>query len=216
MVKILIDEEKCDGCGLCIPSCHEGVLEIVDGKARVVRASLCDGMGACVGECPKGAITMVEEKEAPVFSCPSSRPLSINKEERPSSGTVAGEVGSELRQWPVQLHLVSPNAAYFKNCDLLVAADCTAFSHGDFHRKFLKDRAVVVACPKLDQGREIYVEKLAKIFKLQEPKSVTVLMMEVPCCSGLLRLVREALALSGKKLDIRPAIIGISGEILDG
>jgi Pyruvate/2-oxoacid:ferredoxin oxidoreductase delta subunit len=227
MVKIIIDEEKCDGCGLCIPSCHEGALAIVDGKARLVNESLCDGMGACIGECPRGAITLVEEKTeacgchaaapavapGPVFSCPSSRALSFNKESKPANSE-AGEISSELRQWPIQLHLVSPNAPYFKNCDLLIAADCTAFSFGDFHRKYLKNKAVVVACPKLDSGKDIYVDKLRKIFEQQQPRSIMVLMMEVPCCSQLLGLAKEALSLSGQKIEMKVVVLGLSGGVL--
>ena len=223
MTKIIIDEEKCDGCGLCIPSCHEGALAIVDGKAKMVNESLCDGMGACIGECPRGAITLIEEKKSsfcspagdakPVFSCPSSKTITFNKGDR-GKDDQAGEIPSELRQWPVQLHLVSPGAPYFKGSDILIAADCTAFAVGDFHGKFLRDKSLVIACPKLDEGLDPYVEKLSAMFAGAAPKSVTVLMMEVPCCSKLLGLVKEAMSRSRAAIPLKAVVVSLRGETI--
>ncbi|HQO21049.1 MAG TPA: 4Fe-4S binding protein [Acidobacteriota bacterium] len=222
MTKIIIDEEKCDGCGLCIPSCHEGALAIVDGKAKMVNESLCDGMGACIGECPRGAITLIEEKKSsccsparnakPEFSCPSSKTLTFDKVEKRLGEAV--DVPSELRQWPVQLHLVSPGAPYFKGADILIAADCTAFAVGDFHGKFLRDKSLVIACPKLDEGLDSYVEKLSAMFAGAAPKSVTVLMMEVPCCSKLLGLVKEAMSRSGAAIPLKAVVVSLRGETI--
>ena len=225
MKKIIIDEEKCDGCGLCIPSCHEGALAIVDGKARMVNESLCDGMGACIGECPRGAITHVEDEKpsaskdarhphlGPVFSCPSSKTLTFEKREK-KNGDAEVEVPSELRQWPVQLHLVSPSAPYFKGADILIAADCTAFAVGDFHGRFLRDKSLVIACPKLDEGLDSYVEKLSAMFGNAAPKSVTVLMMEVPCCSKLLGLVKEAMSRSRAAIPLKAVVVSLQGETI--
>ena len=222
MTKIIIDEEKCDGCGLCIPGCHEGALAIVDGKARMVNESLCDGMGACIGECPRGAITLIEEKKspapkaaehhAPVFSCPSSKTLTFDKVEKKRGEAV--DVPSELRQWPVQLHLVSPGAPYFKGADILIAADCTAFAVGDFHGKFLRDKSLVIACPKLDEGLDSYVEKLSAMFAGAAPKRVTVVMMEVPCCSKLLGLVKEAMSRSRAAIPLNAVVVSLQGETI--
>jgi ferredoxin len=224
MVKIIIDEEKCDGCGLCIPSCHEGALAIVNGKAKLVNESLCDGMGACIGECPRGAITFEEEKKkerccpgmapAPAFSCPSSRTLTFEPKQKDKGGGFDIEIESELRQWPIQLHLVSPNAPYFKKSNILLAADCTAFAMGNFHAKYLKDHSLMIACPKLDSGHESYIEKLTQVFENGEPESIMVLMMEVPCCSQLLRLVKEAASRSSKKVVIKAAVISLKGDTI--
>lgn len=223
MTKIIIDEEKCDGCGLCIPSCHEGALAIVDGKAKMVNESLCDGMGACIGECPRGAITLIEEKKpfapkaaqtpGPVFSCPSSRTITFEKGEK-KRGDAAVGVPSELKQWPVQLHLASPNAPYFKGADILIAADCTAFAVGDFHSRFLRDKSLVIACPKLDEGLDSYVEKLSAMFGNAAPKSVTVLMMEVPCCSKLLGLVKEAMSRSRAAIPLKAVVVSLQGDTI--
>jgi len=234
MVKIIIDEEKCDGCGLCIPSCHEGALAMVDGKARMVNESLCDGMGACIGECPRGAITLVEEKkedgcgchDAPSlrpkpkshpighggFSCPSSRTMTFERED--SQDVPGVDAPSELRQWPVQLHLVSPNAPYFKNARLLLAADCAAFAMGNFHSKYLRGHSLMIACPKLDEGLESYIEKLAALFESAKPRSIMVLMMEVPCCSQLLGLVKEAVSRSSFKVPVKSAVVSLKGETI--
>ncbi|MFC1616985.1 ATP-binding protein [Candidatus Margulisiibacteriota bacterium] len=178
---IEIDEDKCNGCGDCVVACAEGALEIVDGKAKVVRESFCDGLGACIGHCPQDALKIVQK--------------------------------IPQKQWPIQLHLVNPAAPYFKGANLLIAASCTAFSMGDFHKEFIKGNKIVIACPKLDRT-EGYVEKLAEIIKQGEIKSITIARMEVPCCSGLTRLVLEAIKLSGKKVPFLEQVISLQGNIL--
>jgi len=191
-----IDEELCNGCGLCVPNCQEGALKIIDGKARLVSELLCDGLGACIGYCPEGAIT-IEKREAEPFSQP-----------------VLSDLPSELRQWPVQMHLLNPNAPYFLGADLLLAADCTAFSSGNFHRGFLKGKSLAIACPKLDQGIDVYTGKLTAMIDTAKVNTITVMMMEVPCCGGLLQIVKTALARSTRKVPVKQIIISISGEVL--
>lgn len=240
---IKIDEEKCTGCGLCLPACPEGALQIVGGKVRLVKESFCDGLGACLGECPEGALSIEEreaeefdeaaalenmkkgeaparprvEEEAPACSCPSARVLqweaaadAPRREDREEIRIGEG-CPSELRQWPVQLHLVPADAPYFQNADLLLVADCVPFACGDFHGEFLRGRAVAVGCPKLDDAAA-YRKKLAQIFERSKIKSLTVLRMEVPCCGGLVYLAREALAGSDLKIPARAVTIGIKGE----
>jgi len=191
-----IDEDLCTGCGLCVPSCHEGALQIIDGKARLVSELMCDGLGACIGYCPEGAIT-IEKREA-----------------EPYNETRVIENISELRHWPVQMHLINPNASYFRNSDLLVAADCVAYSTGGFHSRFLKGKSLVIACPKLDQNTEIYVEKLKTLIDNAGVNTITVMMMEVPCCSGLLRMIKAAGLQANRKVPVKQIIIGLKGEIL--
>ena len=191
-----IDEELCNGCGLCVPNCQEGALKIIDGKARLVSELLCDGLGACIGYCPEGAIT-IEKREAEPFSQP-----------------VLSDLPSELRQWPVQMHLLNPNAPYFLGADLLLAADCTAFSSGNFHRGFLKGKSLAIACPKLDQGIDVYTGKLTAMIDTAKVNTITVMMMEVPCCGGLLQIVKTALARSTRKVPVKQIIISTSGEVL--
>lgn len=224
---ITIDEEKCDGCGLCVPSCAEGALRIVNGKAKLVKDSFCDGLGNCLGDCPRGAITM-EEREADPFDeeavqehlekpkapggCPGMAAMSFagkKAEQEPEK-----ETGSMLRQWPVQLHLVSPAAPYWKNADILIAASCVPVAFGGFQKRLLKDRRIVIACPKLDRT-EGYLEKLTEILRHNDISSVTVAHMEVPCCSGLVAMVERALADSGKVIPYRRIKIGIQGDILE-
>lgn len=233
---IKIDEEKCTGCGLCADACAEGAIQIIDGKAKLVSEVYCDGLGACIGECPYGAIT-IEEREAAPFSheevqknlakknldkqrepkhfsagCPGMKSFSLKREKVQSSENTASEIPSELSQWPIQLHLVPVVAPYWENCDLLIAADCTAFSFGDFHRKFLSDKRLVIACPKLDDAGN-YSEKLASIISENQVRSVTVLRMEVPCCGGIANFAREAIAMAGKDIPLKVVIIGIDGSI---
>lgn len=227
---INIDEEKCDGCGICIPSCAEGALQIIDNKARLVKESYCDGLGACLHECPKGAITM-EERDAEDFNeeevklylndkkttidqlacgCPSSIDQSwITKGEK---GT--RNVPSLLSHWPVKLRLVSPEAPYFNNSELVVAADCGPFAYGNFHKDFISGRAVVTGCPKFGD-LELYEEKLTEILRNSEIKKIIVVRMEVPCCSGWLNVVWNAVYLSGREIPVEEKVIGIQGEILD-
>ncbi len=272
---ITIDEEKCNGCGLCIPNCPEGALQVIDGKARLVNDLFCDGLGACIGHCPEGAIT-VEKREAEPYDerrvmanivtqgentilahlkhleahgemellatakefleeegivlgapapvkgghagCPGSRFREI-----PREAQNAGDDGdqdsparpSELSQWPVQLHLIPAGAPWLKDKDLLISADCVGYAVGDFHRKHLKGKTLAIACPKLDSGQDVYLEKLTNIIENGGVKSIEVLIMQVPCCGGLLRLVQQAAAGAGRKVPTRYSIVSIEGEILE-
>ncbi|TDO03954.1 ATP-binding protein [Sunxiuqinia elliptica] len=286
---VKIDEDLCDGCGLCIPNCHEGALQIIDGKARLISELMCDGLGACLGHCPQGAIE-IEKREAEEYDevtvikqmipkgenlviahlkhlkdhgetgflqeavrylkahenelevdvnhiirevhnsqahaqaesgcasggCPGSAPVSF---ERPSfmmapeaNTTVSGQ--SELQQWPVQMHLINPAAGYFQGADLLVAADCAAFAHGSFHQTFIKGKKLVIACPKLDQGKEIYVEKLVRLIEQSKVNTITVVVMEVPCCGGLSQLVEIAIERASRKVPVKEIVVGIRGDVL--
>ncbi|MFC2079481.1 ATP-binding protein [Candidatus Bipolaricaulota bacterium] len=206
---IRIDEGKCTGCGQCIIDCAEGALQIIDGKARLIGEILCDGLGACLGGCPTGALT-IEEREADAFdeqavhkhlettkqepptpcSCPGSAMRTLQKAAVPSSDQLP-EQTSGLSNWPVQLMLVPPSASYLKGADLLISADCVPFAMPDFHSRYLAGRALLVGCPKLDD-LGLYRQKLKEIFKQASPKSITVLRMEVPCCTGLAHIVQEA------------------------
>ena len=224
---ITIDEEKCNGCGLCADACHEGAIGMADGKAKLLREDYCDGLGDCLPACPTGAISF-EEREAPAYDhaavlaakaekplpcgCPGSQVKTI---ERPRRETPVPEAktASELRQWPVQLKLVPVNAPCFDGAHLLVAADCTAFAHGDFHRRFLKNRVALVGCPKLDEGD--YAVKLTEILRENDVKSVPVVRMEVPCCGGIENAVRRALLASGKWIPWQVTVISTSGEVVD-
>lgn len=236
---IRIDEEKCDGCGLCADACVEGAIKIIGGKARLVNEAYCDGLGACVGECPRGAI-IIEEREAPPFTppehaesdvgqgysrpgpegtegpgnmthtvCPGSEPLSLDElEERREAQ------GEGLSNWPIQLRLVPPGAPYLRGARLVVAADCTAFAIPGFHRKILQDRVLIIACPKLDDTTG-YVEKLADIIKSGEIEEVTAVIMEVPCCSGLIRLLKQAAEAAGNGARLRYMVVSRRGEVLE-
>jgi NAD-dependent dihydropyrimidine dehydrogenase PreA subunit len=192
---IKINEDLCNGCGLCVPSCHEGALQVIDGKVRLVSELMCDGLGACIGHCPEGAITIEKSGQSETITSTADQP-------------------SELRQWPVQMHLVNPNAPYFRNADLLLAADCVAFSTGNFHSRFLKGKSLAIACPKLDHGADIYVEKLIAMIETAKVNTITVMMMEVPCCGGLLQMVHAALAKSSRKVPVKQMIVSITGEVL--
>jgi len=213
---VRIDEEKCNGCGLCIPSCPEGALQIIDGKARLVSETYCDGLGACLGECPQGAIT-IEERVAEEFNEETVKTRLEGKEEEPMKAASSkpiptlGSTSSMLTQWPIQLHLVNPKAPYFQDANLLVVADCVPFAYGNFHQDFLKEKALVVGCPKLDDVK-FYEEKLAEIFRQSKIKSITVVNMEVPCCNGLNYIVKKAVESSGKNIPVKQVIIGIKGE----
>jgi ferredoxin len=277
---IKIDENLCNGCGLCIPNCPEGAIKIIDGKARLISDLFCDGLGACLGHCPLGAIT-IEEREAAAYNeeiamgnivkagentikehlqhlkdhgetkylktaidylktnhmwsesfnqfsplpesakacpsvshfsgCPGHQAVSLKPTaEKPHSPV---RMQSELQNWPVQLHLINPQASYLKDCHLLVAADCVAFACANFHQSLLQDKIVVCFCPKLDQGVESYIEKLAQIFAEQSIHSITIAHMEVPCCGGTVSIVKQALKKSGKEIPIKTIMISISGEI---
>ncbi len=231
---VRIDEDKCNGCGVCVPACVEGALQIVDGKAKLVSETYCDGLGACLGECPMGAIT-VEEREAEEFDedatkhhmeksvhdhdrdelpcgCPSA---TITRFERQGTGQSAGEPQhqpSMLGHWPVQLTLVPPTAPFLKDADLLLVADCVPFAYGDFHQRFLANRALLVACPKLDDYQS-HLTKLTDILRHSQVRSLTVLRMEVPCCSGLTRMAQQAIDLSARDTPLREITIGVKGDL---
>lgn len=237
---ISIDEEKCDGCGLCIPSCAEGALQIVDGKARLVKDIYCDGLGNCLGECPQGAIEIIEreadpfdekavedflakKKEAPEeeeAECGVCCGSSVTRDVRAAKGDHSLPLASfpgdgpeaELSHWPVQLHLVSPQSRFLQGVDLLIAADCVPFAFADFHRQYLAGRSLIIGCPKLDDV-EAYHQKLVEIFKNNSLKSITLVHMEVGCCFGMSRLIHTALEESGSDIPLEEIIIGIDGSI---
>ena len=238
---VQINEEKCNGCGLCIPACHEGAIEIIDGKAKLLAEKLCDGIGDCLGECPLGAIEIIEreaddfdeeavqqrlkelnEKKPSVPShggCPGSKPQVFGG----CPGSMARtfndgdaedqevQLNSALRQWPVQLSLVPVNAPYFENAELLLAADCVPFAYPNFHQKLLKGKAVAIACPKLDNVNP-YIYKLAEIIKTNNLKGITIARMEVPCCGGLAMIVKEAIKVAGIDVKVTEKVIGVRGN----
>jgi NAD-dependent dihydropyrimidine dehydrogenase PreA subunit len=305
---IKIDEEKCNGCGVCVPNCHEGALQMIDGKARLISDLMCDGLGACIGHCPEGAIEIVEREAEPyneiavieemvkkgqntviahlkhlkdhmefgflkqgvkwmqenrnaisfdvdeVISkvhngttestekqsvscgcgeheeeqpqqhhhahhqhheggCPGSASKTFSKLQT-NAPDFSGDVPSALTHWPVQMHLINPAAQHFQNSDLVLAADCVAFSFGDFHNKFLKGKTLAIACPKLDSNKEVYVEKLISLINNSKVNTITVVKMEVPCCGGILQLVNMALQSSSRKVPVKSITISVSGEIL--
>lgn len=235
---VKIDEEKCTGCGLCVDACHEGALQIVNGKAKLVSESYCDGLGACLPECPGGAIS-IEEREADVFDeeavkkhmeaqkapapktlacgCPGSQARAIErKDEAVPAGGGAGHTvqpTSQLRQWPCQIKLVPVNAPYFDEAHLLVAADCTAYAYAGIHNDYMRGKITIIGCPKLDDTD--YTEKLTGILKAHEIKSVTVMRMEVPCCGGIVNAVRQALINSGKMIPWSVVTVTADGKILE-
>jgi NAD-dependent dihydropyrimidine dehydrogenase PreA subunit len=257
-----IDEDLCNGCGQCIPNCHEGALQVIDGKVRLVSELMCDGLGSCIGHCPEGAIT-IETREAEPYNethvmehmkdkgentiiahlkhlkdhgkalqtaqqanshspqynhegggCPGSRTMIIDKSSMQADIVSLADQPSELRQWPVQMHLINPNASYFRSADLLLAADCVAFSMGGFHSNHLKGKSLAIACPKLDQGTDSYIEKLTAMIDTAKVNTITVMMMEVPCCGGLLQMVRTALGNASGKVPVKKMIVGINGKVL--
>ncbi|WP_373218360.1 ATP-binding protein [Ruminococcus sp. 5_1_39BFAA] len=197
---IQIDEEKCSGCGACADACHEGAIGMVDGKAKLLRDDYCDGLGDCLPSCPTGAISFVEREAA-------------HRQQEACSSPDTAPVSSQLSQWPVQIKLVPINAPYFDGADLLIAADCTAYAYGDFHNRFIRNRITLIGCPKLDDVN--YTEKLTAIIRENDIKSVTIVRMEVPCCSGLERAAKEALQASGKFIPWQVAVISTNGTILN-
>ncbi len=272
---IRIDEEKCNGCGLCIPNCPEGALQIIDGKARLVSDLFCDGLGACIGHCPEGAI-VIEEREAEEYDerkvmknivkqgknvikahlehlkehnqfeflneaidflrdrnievpiketlhpehehtaafsgCPGSRVMDLMEEQKPAGEAAPKPKGvSQLRQWPIQIKLVPPFAPYFKNANLLIAADCVPFAYPDFHDDLLKGKILLVGCPKLDDAK-FYEEKITQILKENNIKSITCVHMEVPCCFGLVNIVKNAIKAAGKDVSFNEVTLGIKGN----
>jgi ferredoxin len=285
---IQIDEDLCTGCGICIPNCHEGALQIVDGKVRLISDLFCDGLGACIGHCPEGAIELVEREAEPydevkvmeimvskgrntilahlehlkdhgelVFlnqaikylkdhnidvsfasdqdkkenhmeelhahqhhhhenggGCPGSAARSFGAL-KPQELTMVGEQPSQLTQWPIQLHLINPRAGYFQGADVLMAADCVAFSLGSFHEKFLKGRKLLIACPKLDDGQDVYAQKIKQLVDESNINTLTVMIMEVPCCRGLLQLAKQSVESATRKIPVKLVMVGIEGNILE-
>jgi len=215
---IEIDEDLCDGCAQCIPNCPEGALQIIDGKARLVSETSCDGLGACLGHCPTGALKVVEREAEPYAAhhtgeCPGSRSMYLSDNVPKAGASASGSRPSELRNWPVQLHLINPDAPYLEGADLLLAADCVPFAMASFHEEILQGRVLIILCPKLDKDSEIYIEKLAHIFATKGIKSITIAHMEVPCCFGILQLVKEAQASAGTSIPINEKIISIRGQV---
>lgn len=229
---IKINEEKCNGCGLCAQACHEGAIGMVNGKAKLLREDYCDGLGDCLPACPTGAITF-EMREAPAYDeqavkaaqqakqaekaplpcgCPGSQSKTIVRE---ASAVPASPspVTSQLRQWPVQIKLVPVKAPYFDGANLLIAADCTAYAYGNFHNRFIKNHITLIGCPKLDEGD--YTQKLTEIIRQNNIKSVTIVRMEVPCCGGIQMAVQNALQASGKFIPWQVVVIGTDGRILE-
>ena len=275
---IQIDEEKCNGCGICIPNCHEGAMQLIDGKARLISDLFCDGLGACIGHCPEGAIEIIEREAEPYderkvmeamgpkgrntilahldhlrdhneteflnqainylkennimmtpeksenhshgeCGCPGSAAKDFRIEPVVETGHALSlqpiPPASELRQWPVQLHLLNPQASYFKNADVVLAADCAAFAMGNFHERFLKGKSIAIACPKLDSNKESYIQKLSSMIVDTRINSLTVVMMEVPCCGGLLQMAEAARANAGRNIPIKQAIVSLQGEVIE-
>lgn len=284
---IKIDEELCDGCGLCIPNCHEGALQIIDGKARLLSDLMCDGLGACIGHCPQDAlkieqreaeaydekkvmedmiskgknvviahlkhlqdhnetqfleegmqylenntdkldfniqevitsihkdeITMEKNENSPGCGCMGSQEMSFDTNEKAASSINTSELKSELRQWPVQMHLINPDAQYFKNADVVITADCVAFALGNYHQKYLKGKTIGIACPKLDSQTEIYIEKFRKMVDEAMINTFTVMIMEVPCCGGLITMIQSAIEKAGRKIPVKLIVVRIQGDIL--
>lgn len=279
MVKI--DEDLCNGCGDCVPNCHEGALQIIDGKARLISDLMCDGLGNCLGHCPMGAIT-IEKREAEPYNetkvmelmvgkgkstviahlkhlkehgetnflkegvaylkenennidfdiksvimevhnsghqhggggCPGSKTMSFNANNLSVDNDQLVSGKSELQQWPVQMHLVNPMAPYFQNADVLIAADCVAFSMGNFHSDYLKGKGLAIACPKLDEGQDIYVQKLTSMIDDAKINTMTVMIMQVPCCGGLLQMAKMAVANATRKVPVKAIVVSLQGEIL--
>ncbi len=239
-----IDEAKCNGCGECVPSCAEGAIQIVDGKAKLVSDVYCDGLGACLGTCPQDAIRIIEREAVPfdekaahrhveTLQAPRTKPaashgcpgaavrdprlnVAPSRGQQPAASTQDDQVDgppSALGNWPVQLHLVPPNAPFLRNAELLLVADCVPFAYADFHRRFLKGRPVVIGCPKLDDA-QFYVEKLSHILTQSAVTRITVVHMEVPCCTGLVRIAEAAIAKSGRNIPLGDVAISIQGEVL--
>jgi ferredoxin len=281
---IEIDEALCNGCGACVTGCHEGALQMIDGKARIISDLFCDGLGACIGECPVGAIQLIERDAEPYDEiktiinmipkgentilahlkhlkehgetgylkqavgylreqgiqvdfaavhnmplpnssagcgggCPGSAERTFTsapaQKSTPAFKMAPNEsLASQLRQWPVQLHLLNPQATYFQKADVVLAADCVAFSYADFHNRFLAGKTLAIACPKLDSNKEVYVEKLKTMIQLSHINTLTVIIMEVPCCGGLYQLAAKAVSESEVKIPLKLVIVGVQGNII--
>lgn len=231
---IIIDEEKCDGCGVCVPSCAEGALQIIDGKARLVSETYCDGLGACLGKCPRGAISIEERfasdfdeqaakakaagkqeaQEPEVQGCPSALMSLFNAPQASSELTETGSAKPALPNWPVQLALVPPAASFLHQADVLLVADCVPFACAGFHGELVKGRPLLVACPKLDDYAA-HLSKLTDIFSQAEVKRLSVVKMEVPCCSNLAQMARRAIKAAGKEIPVEEITVSIKGEVLE-
>lgn len=232
---INIDEDKCNGCGLCANACHEGAIDIIDGKAKLVRENFCDGLGDCLPSCPTGAITF-EEREAPEYDeaavkasqikknmearmaaggggCPGSRAMTLDAQQESSAAGMNRRQVSRLAQWPCQIKLVPPKAPFYEGAKLLIAADCTAYAYANMHEEFMKGKVTIIGCPKLDDID--YSEKLTEIIAENNIKSVTIVRMEVPCCGGLQAAAEKALKNSGKFIPWQVVTISRDGQILD-
>ena len=231
---IQIDEDKCNGCGICVNACHESALGIVDGKAKLLRDDYCDGMGDCLPECPTGAISFIEREAAAydeaavkenqknkamqeqmkhMGGCPGSRIMTMNRDNEEEVLNKEHIITSKLTNWPVQIKLAPPQAPYFEGAKLLIAADCTAYSYASFHQDFIKGKIALIGCPKLDSVD--YSEKLTTIIKNNNIESVTIVRMEVPCCGGLEMAAKKALQESGKFIPWQVVTISIDGKILE-
>jgi NAD-dependent dihydropyrimidine dehydrogenase PreA subunit len=290
MVKI--DEVLCNGCGLCVPGCHEGALQIIDGKARLISDLMCDGLGACIGHCPQGAIT-IEKREAGAYDeasviammipkgkntmiahlkhlkehqemtylkegvaylraheadlgfslqevidavhgnqvqtptmshhhehgggCPGSKAMTIERPVKAAAMAVAEETvsaSSELRQWPVQMHLINPQAPYYRNADVLIAADCVAYAMGDFHQHYMKGKSIAIACPKLDTNTDVYLNKITAMIDYANINTITVMIMQVPCCGGLLQIVNKAVSAAQRKIPVKLMMVSLEGTVI--
>jgi len=231
---IRIDEEKCNGCGVCVPACAEGALQIIDGKAKLVSETYCDGLGVCLGECPQGAIT-IEERAVEEFDeeaaklhmmekkhtteelpcgCPAATVTQFKRQETAEvTPTEATNQQSKLSHWPIQLTLVPPTAPFLQGTDLVLTADCVPFAYAGFHQDFIKDHAVLIACPKLDDF-QAHLKKLIDILRHSSVKSLTVVHMEVPCCSGLVYMAKEAMRLADKDIPFKEVTVSIKGELI--
>jgi NAD-dependent dihydropyrimidine dehydrogenase PreA subunit len=253
---IKIDEEKCTGCGLCVPNCAEEAIKIIDGKAKLIGDVFCDGLGACLGECPEGALS-IEEREADQFDekivmeniarkkgeagqvhgsktapsdvaphnlrvidqvghiCPgSAHAIFERKSPVAVSAVQANTQQSELTHWPIQLHLVNPVADFFRGKDVVFAADCVAYTLADFHERFLKGKSLAIACPKLDEGQDVYMEKIRKMVDEAKINTLTVVMMEVPCCRGLLQMTQAALQKAKRKVSLKAIVVSTRGDVI--
>ena len=284
---IKIDEELCNGCGLCVPNCHEGALQVIDGKVRLISDLMCDGLGACIGHCPEDAITIEHREAAPydetavmeemitkgknviiahlkhlkdhneigffnegvsyliknednlnfnlneilnkiqnkeimknheeemACGCPGSMERTFDIPAHSSNNFAAAELKSELRQWPVQMHLLNPNAPFFRNADVVITADCVGFALGNYHQKYLRGKSIGIACPKLDSNTESYIEKFRLMIDEAKVNTITVMIMEVPCCGGLIQMVKSAVDQAERKIPIKLIVVGVQGDILN-
>jgi len=225
---IEIDEDLCNGCGECVPSCAEGAIQIVDGKARLIADKYCDGLGACLGECPTGALKVIEREvaafegpapsaaaDAPPMACPSAQARTF-PERGVGQASSAGDdaAGSALSHWPVQIRLVPPTAPFLDGADLLVTADCVPVAYRAYHRDFLAGKVALMGCPKFDDG-ELYIQRFADIFAQNDIRTITIVVMEVPCCQGLPWMLEQAMTRAGKKMPTEKVVIGLTGEIVE-